>query len=159
MVSTPNIAGSALLAPDLLDLFERAIRPASAQARTTAAPARPTARQFLPHERKPATDSARGVSLALDDRAPAPKQPRTPDDMSPLEPGEVRVRALRSGFSPREDLPQAAYRQIVRMSLGAAERAANAGAVEILEETEVPNTAAVKVLESQESEIESRNRT
>ena len=89
-------------------------------------------RPRLPHERQRLTDSQHEVSLsfARDARQSAS---RTPDDLTPLQVDEVRVRALRHGYSPREDLPQCAYGQIVRMPRGAAERAANSGAVEILE--------------------------
>jgi hypothetical protein len=78
------------------------------------------------------TDSQRQVTLALTGE-PSRQARRTPDDLSPLEPGQARVRVLRSGFSPSEDREQCAFGQIVRMPLGAAKRAADGAAIEILE--------------------------
>jgi hypothetical protein len=138
MPVTPNIAGHALLAVDLLDSFELAVagHSASSQARVPvkapASPTRPAARTVLPHERQKLTDSQRQVSLSLAQEA-RERAPRPADDLAPLEPGEARVKVLRSGFSPSEDRPQTSYGQVARMPRGAAERAANTGAVEILE--------------------------
>jgi hypothetical protein len=138
------------LFPDLVDIYKtendrvfaipasKPVKPAKA-----AVPAaQSAARQYLPHERKRAIDTPRTVSLALDDR-PTQKQSRPADDMSPLAPGMARVRVMRPGFSPADDRPQCHFGQIVVMPLGAARRAAEKAAVEILEvceATEVPNT-------------------
>lgn len=89
-------------------------------------------RTRLPHERAKATDSQRPVALFEPQPARQPA-PRTPDDVAPLQPGETRVKVLRSGFSPADDRPAACYGQLVRMPHGAAKRAADAGAVEIIE--------------------------
>ncbi len=123
---TPNLQGNALLAPDLLDLFERACSTPAADP-----PTRPTKTPVKP--RAPAPSIRHGVRLG-DGAAPIQKAPRAADDAAPLAAGEVRVRALRAGFSPSDDQPQVASEQIFRMNAAGAHRAAAAGAVEILEE-------------------------
>lgn len=61
------------------------------------------------------------------------KARRTPDDLSPLKPGEARVKVVRYGYAPADDRPAAAYGQIVRMPAATALRAQDNGAVEIIE--------------------------
>jgi hypothetical protein len=134
----PPVAFRGFLFPDLVGIWivendRQFAAQKPAQARKAAAPSAPKPRQYLPHEKRPHTDASRAVSLALSDQA-HPKKPRTPDDLSPLENEQVRVRVSRSGYSPADDLPQCQYGQIIKMPRGAAQRAADAGAVEIIEE-------------------------
>lgn len=126
---TPNISGSALLAPDLLDLFDRACStPVSENAQPQIKVAAKTSR------RAPApADAMTPHSVRLGSSAPIAKAARVADDLSELGAGEARVRTLRAGFSPADDRPAAARDQIVRMSAAAARAAAAAGAVEVLE--------------------------
>lgn len=92
----------------------------------------------LPHERErkrlPTTDNChKAATNAL--IGPSPTfAARETDDASALEPGQARVKVTRSGFSPADDRPQAHRGQLLRMPAGAARRAADAGAVEIVEE-------------------------
>lgn len=72
------------------------------------------------------------VSLAVGMGA-VPRAPRAVDDTAPLEPGQVRVKVMRAGFSPADDRPQATYGQLLRMPAETAVRAAGRGAVEIVE--------------------------
>jgi hypothetical protein len=84
-----------------------------------------------PPARKPATDSQHGIRLN-EWPPPAPPRERGSDDTSPLAPGEARVKILRAGYSPSDDAPQCDRGQVIKISIAAAERALNAGAVEIL---------------------------
>lgn len=130
---TPNLHGSPLLAPDLIDHFDLALAP-----RERAAPApqptplsrpKPTPRPTLQHQVTTA-ETGRPMTPA---EAAALRAKRMPDDTSPLEPGQARVRVARSGFSPSDNSPQASHGQVVRMPIHAAERASDNGAVEIIE--------------------------
>jgi hypothetical protein len=92
-------------------------------------------RPRLPHERARLTDGRNIVTTA--DGAPGMHSaPREADDLAPLEPGQARVRVQRHGYSPSDDRPHCSYGQIVRMPLGPAERAADRGAVVIIEVNE-----------------------
>jgi hypothetical protein len=122
----PAMGGGALIcAPELLDRFEAAIAGNSANSAASApttAPLRPRPRASLQH----AIDSNLG-----------PPQPQTAarvaDDLGELAPAQVRVRYIGvGGWAPRDDQPQCAYGQILRMPRSAAERVANLGIVEIL---------------------------
>jgi hypothetical protein len=85
----------------------------------------------MPHEQR-MTDSQRQVSVALNNGVAARRPAMRPaDDLAPLEPGEARVKVLRSGFSPADDRPACAFGQIIRMPRGVAERVE--GIVMILE--------------------------
>jgi hypothetical protein len=89
-----------------------------------------------PAQSKPPETLQRQVRLYADYGGPPPgplTAPRTPDDSAPLQAGEARVKVLSAGFSPSDDRPQAAYGQVLRMPAGAAHKAADRGAVEILE--------------------------
>jgi hypothetical protein len=85
-------------------------------------------RARLPYERPPLTD-AHG--------------PRPADDLTPLQPGEARVRYVgRGGWSPFADQPQWHHDQIGIVPLDLAERvAANAGIIEILQRYGESNSA------------------
>jgi len=98
-------------------------------------------RPRLPHERQQITDSQRGETLSPDagHARPTPRS-RPPDDLTALQPGEVRVKVLRAGFSPRNDLAQCAFGQIIKMPRSAAERVE--GIVQILERYDDVVTAA-----------------
>jgi hypothetical protein len=89
-------------------------------------------RPRLPHERAKITD-ARNIVTSADGAPGMHSAAREVDDLAPLDPGQARVKVMRHGYSPAENRPQTSYGQVVRMPRGAAERAANAGAVEVLE--------------------------
>lgn len=93
-----------------------------------ASPPRPQSR---PDSRNAMTP--RAVSLNEQPARTLTRAPN-PDDMTPLSAGQVRVRVLRAGYAPTDDSPQCDRGQVVRMNREAAERAAIAGAVEIIEE-------------------------
>lgn len=145
MPATPNINGSALLAPELLDLFGAG---AAAYSRTqVTAPAAPRAPQpararVLPAE-KNLSDAQHAVSTHLTGPARRPTV-RTPDDLRPLQPGEARVQYLGAGgWSPADDLPQCHHGQILILALRAGENAANLGLVKITERFQpAPDAAA-----------------
>jgi hypothetical protein len=134
MPATPNLNGHALLAPDLLDIFERSIAPRSTPPRRAAPPPAPKApRPLLPGERPEG-------SL----QHPIPEQnvgalpftaKRTPDDLSPLEPGQVRVMALTNGWSPAENRPQTHAGQKLVMTAAEARIALDHGKIEIIEKS------------------------
>ena len=131
--ATPNVAGNLLAAPDLLDQFERAMAPRTITVKSPAphdvpVPRAATRQPTLQH----AVRIAGGVPL---DVSPGQRltASRDPDDTAPLEAGEARVRVLRSGYSPSDDRPQATRGQLLRMPRSAAEKAASAGVIEILE--------------------------
>jgi hypothetical protein len=65
---------------------------------------------------------------------------RAADDLSPLKYGQVRVRILRNGYSPADNLPQCFAGQLVVMPRKKAEVVAAHGVVEITEEL-VPASA------------------
>jgi hypothetical protein len=89
-------------------------------------------RTRLPHERARLADTKSTVTLS--DAAPGwHSAAREPDDLAPLEPGEARVKVMRHGYSPADDRPGCSYLQVVRMPLGPAARAADRGAVVIVE--------------------------
>ena len=126
---TPNINGAALLAADLLDLFDRACStPASENVQPIKVAAKAPRRAPAPADAM----SPHGVRLAPG--APIAKAERAADDLGELGAGEARVRVIRAGFSPSDHLPAAARGQLVRMPGAAARVAAAAGAVELIEE-------------------------
>jgi len=152
MPPTPNVGGHALCAPPLLDMYALAVagkssatRDPRTSRRPAASPSKvakplpsgvpPVSRPRLPHERQQATNSQRGATLSPDagHARPTPR-PRPPDDLTALQPGEARVKVLRAGFSPRNDLAQCAFGQIIKMPRSAAERVE--GVVQILERYE-----------------------
>jgi hypothetical protein len=146
MPATANVNGNALLAPDLLDIFERAIAPVSAPVRKVAAI------PYAPERKKEADGETRNQTVSLAIPPPNPlirlTAQRSVDDVSPLAPGEVRVMALRNGWAPRDDAPQCHAGQQLKMPVGAAQVAANRGLVEILEEmapANVPSTPSADV--------------
>ncbi len=161
MPATPNINGSPLLAPDLLDIFERAVTPPAAPVRRPAKaepPAvpdiwndkhpgyhHPTAqnlRTILP--RPPGRSTQHGIELHGGVPIPAEdlSAKRDADDLAPLRSrDEVRARVLRPGYSPSDDRPQCHYGQIIRLSKKVAEAAAAGGVVEIIEHL-VPRESA-----------------
>ena len=59
---------------------------------------------------------------------------RLPDDLAPLAADEVRAKVLRAGFSPADDRPQCAFGQIIRMPRATAERAVEAGVIELVQD-------------------------
>jgi hypothetical protein len=60
---------------------------------------------------------------------------RTVDDLSPLQDGFVRVKVLRAGWCPADDVPQCHFGQIVKVGRAKAVHAAATGALEILQES------------------------
>lgn len=99
-------------------------RPAASANKTPALASRP--RQRLPHG--PAIDATPSVLTAG----------RTPDDITPLAPGECRVEVMRNGYSPMDDRPQCHRGQKVKMPAAVARRAESDGLVKIIEEGAVP---------------------
>lgn len=68
---------------------------------------------------------------------PAPPvltKPREPDDTAPLQPNEVRVKALFSNWSPADDRPTTHAGQIIRMPREAAKQALARGLIELVDE-------------------------
>jgi hypothetical protein len=90
-------------------------------------------RPRLPHERGRTTSDAHNAVTAADGAPGLHSAAREGDDLAPLEPGQARVKVMRHGYSPSDDRPHCSYGQIARMPLGPAERAADRGAVLILE--------------------------
>jgi hypothetical protein len=84
-------------------------------------------------EKRPVSAGNHAVRLDQVEERP-PQRPRNADDTQPLLAGEVRVRALRPGWSPAADRPQCDRGQVVRMQAEGAKRAMQAGAVEIVED-------------------------
>lgn len=148
MPPTPNLAGNAVLAEDLLAEFWQTVQRTSATANPPAAAAKPKA------SAKPAATAI--WSPSGDTFAPLPRDVpslqhaisavypppgslgfltahRAADDTAPLAPGEARVLALHSGWSPRDNAPQTFAGQTLRMDAAAARAAANRGQVEIIE--------------------------
>jgi hypothetical protein len=138
----PPFVFRGLILPDLVEIWaaetERLVMAPVRPSPTPAAPVRPAgarkSRQ-LPHERErlPTTsDVHRPATTAL--VGPSPTfAARAPDDTAPLEPGQVRARVARSGYSPSDTAPQCARGQIIRIAKATAERAAAAGVLEIIE--------------------------
>lgn len=127
----PSMGGSALCAPDLVDIFERAIagvhftRPV-AVSRVSAprpAPAPPRSHAVMID-----TISRRQIG---GDEGPE-HAPPLPDDEGPLEPGEMRARVLRGGYQAPDGQSQVGRR--IRLSREIAIRAAAAGAIEIIDD-------------------------
>jgi hypothetical protein len=89
-----------------------------------------------PEKLRATVDTAnRKVSLGVDDHQATPRRAPNLDDLTPLEPGQARVKALQGGWSPADDLPQCDRDQIVRMSREAAHRSVALGApISIIEE-------------------------
>jgi hypothetical protein len=131
MPPTPNINTNALLAPDLLDIWERAVTPAGA----APAPRTVKARVSRPAPPKAVESMQHAVKLDLGEPTPIENltSKRMPDDLSPLEPGEARVIVLHQGWSPRDDRPATHAGQQIKMPFGEARAAANKGLVEIVE--------------------------
>lgn len=166
MPRTPNIEGSPLLAPDLLDIFERAISPAPPRAEKTKAKAgAPASPVWWDHKHpdynhpaaqqmRVATQPPAGVGMQhrveLSGGVPTPHltAPRAPDDQEPLTFNQVRARVLRTGYSPADDRPQCHNGQIIRLPRKTAEAAAAGGALEIIEarsaKTEPTNKGVAK---------------
>ena len=96
--------------------------------------AAPVAMQTQP----PAPQRPRPVSQGVTLR-PTPQPaavltaPRTPDDLGPLAPREVRVRVLSNGYCPDDAAPQCYAGQLVRMSEIRAQHATSIGKVQIVE--------------------------
>jgi hypothetical protein len=135
--ATPNANGHPLLAPELLDIFERAILPPATPARR-AAPAAP--RSALPKAAdslQHSITSAGGVQIPPD----LLRAKRRSPDTAPLKHDQVRVKVLRAGYSPADDQPQCHYGDIIRMLRESAEVVAAHGIVEIINEP-VRRTAA-----------------
>jgi hypothetical protein len=130
--ATPAINGQPLLAPDLLNIFERAILPPS-----TRRAAAPVPKKAAPHPagERPQGSMQHGISDALGVPTPIENltSKRMRDDLSPLAPGESRVIVLRHGWSPRDDRPATHTGQQIKMPLAEARAAANKGLVEIVE--------------------------
>jgi hypothetical protein len=125
---TANLNGHAICAPDLLDLFENAI---AAGMSSVHIPTRGNGGRSVAPNPAPSRESTQHA-VRLGQSTPRPKQAeRTPNDLNALEPGQSRVRVLRSGWSPSDDQPQCYYGQVIRVSTGIAQR--SEGAVQILE--------------------------
>jgi hypothetical protein len=135
MPATPNVNSHPLLAPDLLNNFERAIAPPPPPARQATAAA-PTTRSQAP---KPQNPESLQHSVNL-------RASRTPDDTSPLLVGEARVSATGANWSPADDRPATTHRgQKLRMPAGAARAAEGRGLVKVIEVLEsyvIPPAAA-----------------
>ena len=134
----PAIAYAGFLFPDLIHIWasemDKVFDPeayARAAQKVKAAVATP-----LPAPRpQPESDIGRRRVVVLgEDPGRAPKRARNYDDTTPLEPGEVRVRVLRAGYTPSDNAPQCDRGQVIRLRRLACERAVAAGAVEIVEE-------------------------
>jgi len=132
MPATPNLNGHALLAPDLLDIFEQSMRPPVPDASATrpAIASSSRARARLPHERVPHGDVHGSVSLDFIS-APRPRPTRVVDDVEPLLPGEVRAVVVRPGLEVRGQ--QCAAGQKIRLQADDAERCLRSGSIEITE--------------------------
>lgn len=151
MPATPNANGYAIAAPELLDIFERAIappqpRPAQATAaakreKTDRAVWKPGSEDWTPLPRGMSLQHAITSAISPRDSLGLMTAQRALDDVTPLGPSEARVKVLRSGFSPADDRPQCCHGQLIRMALDTAQRAAGTGAVEIIEKY-VPTAAA-----------------
>jgi hypothetical protein len=152
MPATPNVGGHPLLAPELLDIFGRAISPPT-PARQVAAPA-PNREKTGRAVWQPASETFvrldPGVSLqhAISSALPPPNSlvrltaQRAADDLGPLGPGEVRVKMLRGGLPPSDDAPACHLHQKIRMAVETAEHRAALGLLEIIERPAPPAAAS-----------------
>lgn len=157
---TSNVNGNPLLATDLLDIFERALVPAHPR-RTPRLPKPPKAERVVTWQ--PSDDTftpvPRGASLqhavmagTVGNTLVRLTAQREADDLSELLPGESRVLALHSNWSPRDDLPITHAGQKIRMLASAARAAADRGQVEILEEYTPPAGELAPAAESSSSQ-------
>jgi hypothetical protein len=103
-------------------------------------PQPPVTSQALPGQQG-LSDSQHGVRPSFDGPV-RPARERPIDNLSPLQPDECRIRVLRAGWSPRDDLPQAHFGQILVVPASVGARAE--GAVQVLEHYQppAPNVAA-----------------
>jgi hypothetical protein len=97
-------------------------------------------RSRLPHEKPPATDSQREVSLALIPTGPTSRGAPQANDVGPLLDGHVRVIALRAGYTDYQGTQHRAG-HIFQLPREYAEGPARAGAIEICEGSAAPATA------------------
>lgn len=137
-VLMPLVNYAGLLEEEHIKLWLERVAPVLAASKAMSSPdAHPASLRVQPPPATARGPAARPASLqhavSLGQDAAIPKAPRAADDTAPLEPGEVRVKALRAGFSPADDRPQAAYGQLLRMTAAAALLAADRGAVQIVE--------------------------
>jgi hypothetical protein len=126
-----------------IESARRSREPLRRPAERTQAPASSAAGAAKPAGRRPRmTDSQRALGSgvigpdAAREHQPRPENlvaKRVADDLAPLEPGQVRVIALQSGWSPRINASQTHFGQKLRMDAGEAAEHARHGFVEIIE--------------------------
>lgn len=147
MPPTPNINGSPICNPSLLDSYERALTPAPRE--SGRAPrggvqsyvGQPGAAHYdptrAPGQSKPTLQHAIVVDGAGQEisasRGPM-SAPALPDDETPLRPGEVRAIVLRRGFTAGGAQCQTGRK--IRLARDVALKAAQMGAINIIEDPE-----------------------
>ena len=166
----PNLAGHPLLSDELLVGFRRFLetgswavphRPATPSAAELRAERKAASKRGRPEPLRLTSSPRPVVAKNLDLRAPEepirtvssrrvaldewpdanPKRLRSPDDVAALEPGQVRARVLRSGYSCADDQPACDVGQIIRLPSETARNAALNGAIEVVAEEQPSETA------------------